>query len=118
LSFQERVTHLPCNSSSTRKQEHLRAGNTKTDPLTSNLQVAQQISKFGAPTLNGGRHSNSKERTLLTPEVKSLMLQQDLITRARTSLFPQETTRWVKDGPSSMLTKTKLLQRKVTTCKM
>jgi hypothetical protein len=93
LSFPERPIHLLCNSSLIKRHILSRVGNTKTDPLIFNHQVVQPISKSGVPTPNGGRHSNSKERTSLTPEVKSLMLQQDLITRAKTSSFPQETTR-------------------------
>lgn len=70
LSYQENPIRLPCISSLIKKQELLRVGKTRTDQLTFSHQVAQLISKFGTLILNGGKHSNTKERTLLTQEVE------------------------------------------------
>jgi hypothetical protein len=92
-SFQERATQPPCISTLTRRLEHSRAGNIKTDPLISNHQVDQPISKSGAPTLNGGKPSSTKVRTLLIQEARSLMLLLELIMRIKTSLLLQETTK-------------------------
>jgi hypothetical protein len=93
LCYQESQTQLPCNSSLIRRHTLSRVGNTKTDQSTSSHLAAPPTCKSGTPTQTGGRLSRLKERTLSTPEAESLMLQEALTMRTKTSSLPKETTK-------------------------
>jgi len=93
-SFSQESQTMPlCISTSTKNQEPSKVGNSRTDPLISNHQVAQLTSKSGKLTPSGGRLSNTEVRTLSTQEAKALMSLVESITRAKTSSLPTETTR-------------------------
>jgi hypothetical protein len=61
--LQRNQTLQTCSSSLIKRQELLRAGNTRTDQLIFNPQVDQPISKSGPQTPTGGKSSRLKERT-------------------------------------------------------